>query len=69
MYPQEAIETLDAPHSLMMILEPDEALQAAQRLQHRYQSSPYASASSVFGRDGRRVTTRPSADSDAYDAD
>jgi len=69
MFQQEALETFDVPHSLMLILEPDAALQAARRLQHRYQTSPYGSASSVFGRDGRRVTTRPLTESDGYDAD
>jgi len=62
MFQQQAFETLDVPQSLMQILEPGEALQAAQRLQSRYQSTPHSSAMSVFGRDGRRVSVRPSAD-------
>jgi len=68
MFQHEAIETFDVPQSLMQILEPDAALQAAQRLQHRYQSTPHAAAMSVFGRDGRRVSAHPCADME-YDAD
>jgi hypothetical protein len=47
-----------APSSLAAILEPAEALAAAQRMQRWYRSSPQGAVHSQFGRDGRRVDAR-----------
>jgi hypothetical protein len=47
------------PSTLPGILEPNEALAAAQRMQRWYRSAPQGLAASVFGRDGRRVLGRP----------
>jgi len=46
-----------APSSLTAILEPSDALAAAQRMQRWYQTAQGA-AHSLFGRDGRRVEGR-----------
>lgn len=51
------IDVIDPPSTLTGILQPDEALAAAQRLQRRYQSNAPGS-NSLFGRDGRRVEGR-----------
>jgi hypothetical protein len=48
----------ELPHSLCAILDPSDALAAAQRMQRWYQSSPQGPAQSLFGRDGRRVEGR-----------
>jgi hypothetical protein len=47
-----------APSSLAAILEPSEALAAAQRMQRWYRSTPQGAVHSQFGRDGRRVDAR-----------
>ena len=62
---QEPVET---PSTLTGILQPEEALAAAQRLQRRYQgNSP--GANSLFGRDGRRVEGRLAIEALAETAD
>ena len=53
------LEQADLPNTLPGILEPDQAVAAAQRMQRWYRSAPQGVASSVFGRDGRRVLGRP----------
>ena len=49
---------VQAPSSLAAILEPSEALAAAQRMQRWYRSTPQGTVHSLFGRDGRRVDGR-----------
>lgn len=49
---------VQAPSSLAAILEPSEALAAAQRMQRWYRSTPQGGVHSQFGRDGRRVDAR-----------
>lgn len=46
------------PSSLTEILEPTQALAAAQRMQRWYRSTPQGAAHSQFGRDGRRIEAR-----------
>ncbi|MEI6547096.1 MAG: hypothetical protein WCN85_08790 [Burkholderiales bacterium] len=46
------------PCSLTEILEPTQALAAAQRMQRWYRSTPQGAAHSQFGRDGRRIEAR-----------
>jgi hypothetical protein len=55
----EIQEFVDAPNSLNAILDPADALAAAQRMQRWYQSTAQGIAHSVFGRDGRRIDGRP----------
>lgn len=50
--------TDSVPCSLTEILEPTQALAAAQRLQRWYRSTPQGAAHSQFGRDGRRIDAR-----------
>ncbi len=52
-------DDVEAPCTLTGILDPQEALAASQRMQRWYRSAPQGVASSVFGRDGRRVMGRP----------
>jgi hypothetical protein len=64
----DSIDDLDeapaeAPCTLLGILEPDEALAAAERMQRQYQSSSH----SLFGRDGRRVEGRLRMEQLAYE--
>lgn len=55
----EDTETLrDAPCSLTAILDPVEALAAAQRMQRWYRSTPQGTSHSHFGRDGRKIEAR-----------
>lgn len=54
----DATAAPELPHSLCSILDPSDALAAAQRMQRWYQSSPQGPAQSLFGRDGRRVEGR-----------
>jgi hypothetical protein len=49
---------VDLPCSLTGILEPDEALAAAQRMQRWYRTTPQGAAHSFFGRDGRKIEGR-----------
>jgi len=56
---EEQYLELELPNTLPGILEPMEALAAAQRMQRWYRSAPQGLAASVFGRDGRRVLGRP----------
>ena len=48
----------EPPNSLAGILDPEEALAAARRMQRWYKSTPQGVAHSMFGRDGRRVEGR-----------
>ncbi len=48
----------DTPNSLPGILDPEDALAAARRMQRWYKSTPQGAAHSLFGRDGRRVEGR-----------
>lgn len=50
--------TDSVPCSLTEILEPTQALAAAQRMQRWYRSTPQGAAHSQFGRDGRRIDAR-----------
>jgi hypothetical protein len=52
-------EEAEMPCTLSSILDPQEAIAASQRMQRWYRSAPQGVASSVFGRDGRRVMGRP----------
>ncbi len=46
------------PNTLTAILNPQEALEAAQRMQRWYRSTAQGVAHSIFGRDGRRIEGR-----------
>jgi len=48
----------DVPSSLTAILDPAEALAAAQRMQRWYRSTPQGTSHSHFGRDGRKIEAR-----------
>lgn len=54
---QEAKDTV-LPNTLTAILNPQDALEAAQRMQRWYRSTAQGVAHSVFGRDGRRIEGR-----------
>jgi hypothetical protein len=56
----ESLEQQDAllPNTLAAILNPQEALEAAQRMQRWYRSTAQGVAHSIFGRDGRRIEGR-----------
>lgn len=45
----------DAPSSLMSILDPSAAMDAAQRMQRWYRNSSFGAGKSFFGRDGRKI--------------
>ena len=60
----------EMPNSLVMLLEPTAALEAARRMQQWYQTTPQGAAHSLFGRDGRRVEGRLRASlGDGFDID
>ena len=62
--------TAELPNSLVMLLEPTAALEAARRMQQWYQTTPQGAAHSLFGRDGRRVEGRLRASlGDGFDID
>jgi hypothetical protein len=48
----------DVPSTLTAILDPAEALAAAQRMQRWYRSTPQGTKHSHFGRDGRKIEAR-----------
>lgn len=54
---QEAQDTV-LPNTLTAILNPQDALEAAHRMQRWYRSTAQGVAHSVFGRDGRRIEGR-----------
>lgn len=54
----EPISTTEAPNTLTAILNPTDALEAAQRMQRWYRTTAQGIAHSIFGRDGRRVEGR-----------
>lgn len=54
----ELIETPEMPSTLATILNPTDALEAAQRMQRWYRTTAQGIAHSIFGRDGRRVEGR-----------
>jgi len=54
----ELIETPEVPSTLATILNPTDALEAAQRMQRWYRTTAQGIAHSIFGRDGRRVEGR-----------
>jgi len=54
----ELIETTEVPSTLSAILNPTDALEAAQRMQRWYRTTAQGIAHSIFGRDGRRVEGR-----------
>jgi len=54
----EVTETPEVPSTLATILNPTDALEAAQRMQRWYRTTAQGIAHSIFGRDGRRVEGR-----------
>ena len=48
----------NVPSSLTAILDPADALAAAQRMQRWYRSTPQGTSHSHFGRDGRKIEAR-----------
>jgi len=53
--PDTAIQT---PFSLVSILDPSAAVEAAARMQRWYRSTPQGASHSHFGRDGRKIEAR-----------
>jgi len=54
----ELSETANIPSTLTAILDPRDALEAAQRMQRWYRTTSQGIAHSIFGRDGRRIEGR-----------
>jgi hypothetical protein len=50
--------TIQTPFSLVSILEPSAAVEAAARMQRWYRSTPQGASQSHFGRDGRKIEAR-----------
>jgi hypothetical protein len=63
----ELTETPEVPSTLSAILNPIEALEAAQRMQRWYRTTSQGIAHSIFGRDGRRVEGRLAFETMAHD--
>jgi len=53
--PDPATQT---PFSLVSILDPSAAVEAAARMQRWYRSTPQGASHSHFGRDGRKIEAR-----------
>lgn len=51
-------DTHEAPNTLAAILNPTDALEAAQRMQRWYRTTAQGISHSIFGRDGRRIEGR-----------
>jgi len=54
----DAESLIETPSTLASILNPTDALEAAQRMQRWYRTTAQGVAHSIFGRDGRRVEGR-----------